>query len=276
MKSLIQKTTPVLFALIVLSISCRKLCFQDSQNGNNTTQLVPRYSTTDEFSKGISKVIGLIQQYQIIAYLDTLPNGWPNINGRKVPLAQFGSLILEKLQGGQVESAVNDVFHFDGSTFSLISYLKKAEMTGNISTQTFVNIFDEIPLPPIPMVNFDPPLKIAVAPANCCDPDFNIRVTWVYKPACGNFEKKFTGFKDIKNGDKGTIYRLDPELTGCDCGGTWTYTIDAPANAQYVSSINKFGNVTLTPVTAGTFKVTITYTCPCGAVISKTITITVS
>jgi hypothetical protein len=274
MSALLKKSLLFLFISGIFFISCRKSCFLLNDKGQIT--LVPRYSSVDEFRQGMQKVVSLIQQYQVIAYLDTLPNGWPNVNGRKVSLAQFGSLILEKLQGGQVESAVNDVFHFDGSTFSLISYLKKAEMVNNISTQVLILIISEIPLPPVAMANFDPPLKIAVNAVNCCDPDFTIRVTWVYKPACGNFEKKMTGFKDVKNGDKGTIYRLDPELTNCDCGGTWTYTVNAPANAQYVSSINKFGNVTLTPVTAGTYTVTITYTCPCGAVVTKSITITVS
>ena len=273
MSSLIKKVLPVLFVLGILFISCRKDCYL---NHNGEITYVPRYSSVDEFKQGIIKVVNMAQQYNVVAYLDTLPNGWPNVNGRKVSLAQLGSVILEKLQGGQTESAVNDVFHFDGSTFSLISYLKKAEMVNNISPQTMINIFSEIPLPPVAMMYYDPPLKIAINPVNCCDPDFKVRVTWVYKPECGNSVTKLTGYKDVKNGDKGAVYRLDPELTQCDCGGTWSYTIDAPANGQYASSINKYGNVSFTPVTAGTFKITITYKCPCGAVISKTISITAS
>ncbi len=239
----------------------------------------PRYSTVAEFKQGISHVIDRIGQYHILAYLDTLPNGYPDLAGRTTPLVYFGSTILEKLQGNneQVAAGVYDVFHFDGATFSLISYLMKAEMVNAISPEVFISIYSEIPLPPVAVANFDPPLMPAVnVNQNCCDPDFKIRITWVYKPACGNYEKKFTGYKDINNGDKGVVYRLDPELTNCDCGGTWSYQLETPPGAQYVSSINKFGNVSFQGLTKGTYKITITYTCPCGAVISHTVSITIS
>ena len=84
---------------------------------------------------------------------------------------------------------------------------------------------------------------------------------------------------DIKNGDVGVPYKLEPKLSkdleGCE--GTWNVTVEGPANAQYAAPFSaKKGYVTFTPLTAGTYKIKLTYTCPCGTSIAITITITVS
>ena len=126
-----------------------------------------------EFRQGILQAINFMGQYNIQAYLDTMPNGYPNKNGRKVPLVNFGSVILEKLQGNQqqVASAVYDVFHFDEATFSLISYIRKAQMVGDISAQTMIDIIATIPLPPSPVAGFTPPVTMValdLSQHDCC------------------------------------------------------------------------------------------------------------
>ena len=104
MKKLFQ---PAILGLVLTGIalvSCKKVDLISKIE--NTEKLQPRYSTMAEFKQGISQAINLIGQYNVPAYLDTLPNGYPNYqNGRKVPLVNFGSAILEKLYGNQEQVA---------------------------------------------------------------------------------------------------------------------------------------------------------------------------
>ena len=100
-------------------------------------------------------------------------------------------------------------------------------------------------------------------------------VTWVPKGST----TPITTSGDIKNGDVGVPYKINPTLSGdfAKCGGTWSLTVDAPPNAQYAAPFSAAkGYVTFTPLTAGTYKLKLTYKCPCGTSISITITITVS
>jgi hypothetical protein len=287
MKQLLKRSALSLIIFALSITSCRKEGFLNSLQGvvhNQELIAVPKYSTIGDFRQGIQQVVNLIISYRIDAYLDTLPNGFPDLNGRRVPLSQFGYSILEKLGGSaqQIESAVYDVFHFDGSTFSLISYLMKAYWAGKISYQTLVNILILIPLPPIPMVDFTPPLAIPAIPAtgdcckdNTCNPVLKILVTWGYKPPCGNYEKKTSGFaanNTLTKMSSGKMYRFDAEISGCPCPGTLTSTVTAPAGASYGTGTGKDGSVTLLPVTSGTYMITFTYKV-CDQVITKTFTL---
>ncbi|HYC40151.1 MAG TPA: hypothetical protein VEB63_06640 [Chitinophagaceae bacterium] len=263
-------------------------CKRDGHLPSNQSaaQFRPRYSSIEEFRHGISRVVDLIQEHRIYAYLDTVPNGRPDVNGRRLPLAQFGYAILEKLNGSQeqIASGVYDVFHFDGATFSLISFIMKAQMVGDISAQSMVNIISAIPLPPIAVANFQPPVA-QVAPVeqanNCCDncnPQIKIKVTWAYKSACGNYERETSGYaanNTLNNMSGGRIYRFDAEISGCPCpGGVLTSTVTAPAGASYGTGPAAGGGVTLFPVSSGTYTVTFTYKV-CDKTVTKTFTLTV-
>ena len=280
MKKLFQRLVIGLMIMGITLVSCKKESNVPKPPGWEVLQ--PHYSTLPEFRQGISQAVNLIGQYQMIAYLDTLPNGYPNLNGRKVPLVNFGSTILEKLQGNQqqIESGVYDVFHFDGATFSLISYIRKAQMVGDISAQTMVNIIALIPLPPIPVANFQPPTEMVAlnlttgdcCKDNICNPKINILVTWVHVAPCGNFAKGKSGYAA---GDKftgmptGQSYRFTAEISGCPCPGTLTHTVTTPPGASYGVATGKDGSVDILPVTPGTYTITFTYTV-CGQTITKT------
>jgi hypothetical protein len=281
MKKLFQ---PAILGLILMSIamvSCKKVDLISQVQ--NTEKLQPRYSTLAEFRQGISQAINLIGQYNVQAYLDTLPNGYPNYqNGRKAPLVNFGTSILEKLYGNQeqVAAGVYDVFHFDGATFSLISYIRKAQMVGDISAQTMVNILALIPVPPIPVSGFQPPVEMVALNLgggdccrdNICNPKIKILVTWVHVAPCGNFAKGKSGYAA---GDKftgmpaGQSYRFTAEISGCPCPGTLTHTVTTPAGASYGVATGKDGSVDILPVTPGTYTITFTYTV-CGTTVTKT------
>lgn len=286
MKQLLNRSIISLLIFGFSLTSCRKECFltQQQDAASHVYTSVPRYSTIAEFRQGIQQVVNAIISNRIDAYLDTLPNGYPNVTGRRVPLSNFGYAILEKLGGSQhqIESAVYDIFHFDEATFSLISYLMKAQMAGNISYQTLVNIIALIPLPPVPVAGFAPPVAIVAPPVagdcckdNVCNPDIKIRVTWAFKPPCGNYEKKTTGYaaNNILTKMSGSkIYRFDAEITGCPCPGVLTSTVTAPAGASYGTGTGKDGSVTLFPVSGGTYTVTFTYKV-CDKVVTKTFTL---
>ena len=184
MKKLFQHTAIGLFCLSFSLIACQKV--DTSVSNQHSAGLKPRYSTIEEFRQGMGQVFNQIQQRQIIAYLDTLPDGYPNRNGGKVPLCNFGFSILEKLQGNTepIASGVYNIFHFDEATFSLISYLMKAQMAGDISEQVVAEIAALIPLPPIPVVGVDPPKKEEppkkegdCCSGNICNPKIDILVT---------------------------------------------------------------------------------------------------
>jgi hypothetical protein len=282
MKKLIQRAIAGLVLMSFSLVSCQK--DNTTQQEQNTINSRPRYSTLEDFKQGITQVVNLIQQYQIAAYLDTLQNGYPDRNGRKVPLQNFGYSILEKLNGNteQVASAVYDVFHFDGATFSLISYLMKAQMVGDISAQTLATIAAKIPLPPIPIAGFTPPTIIDTPKVigdcctdNVCNPKIDILVTTTYKAPCGNYEKKYSGYaanNTLTNMSGGKMYRFDAVISGCPCPGTLTSSVTAPAGASYGTGTGKDGSVTVLPVSAGTYTITFTYTV-CGMTVTKTFTL---
>ena len=124
MKKLFKQFSLALLAICITTVSCKKVSTQEemmqtptSQNGANQNS----YSTLSEFNQGIREVINKANQRNVKAYLDTMPNGFPNKQGRTTPLANIAYSIIEKLESNQVEAAVYDVFHFDGATFSLIS-----------------------------------------------------------------------------------------------------------------------------------------------------------
>jgi hypothetical protein len=285
MKQLFQRavTGIALFALGLAS--CQKICpEQEMQQSSAPLQTRNRYSTAQEFKSGITQVVNLVQQHNIVAYLDTLPDGYPNRNGRKEPLANFGYSILEKLNGNsaQVASAVYDVFHFDEATFSLISYLMKAQMVGDISAQTLTYIASYIPLPPMAVAGFAPPKEVVpvnvggdCCTQNVCNPKLDILVTMVYKAPCGNYEKKTAGYaanNTLTNMSSGKMYRFDAVISGCPCPGTLTSTVTAPGGASYGAGKGKDGSVTLLPVSSGTYTITFTYVV-CGITVTKTFTL---
>jgi len=277
----------LLFVLLAV-FSCKKtgIDITDDLHHDHPQQSASFYSTVNEFGQGINKAANLIQSSQIWAYKDTTIDGKPDINGRKEPLIVYVQRILEKLQGGKVEAAVYDVFHFDGQTFSLISYLMKARMVNDISAATLTSILVEIPLPPIPMASFIPPAipvpePVAVVAVCKCQPKVKIRVTLIYVPDCGNYKKETTGYvvnNKLTNMSSGIYYQFVPEVEGCACGGTWTHSIDAPAGASYASSYsgNPGKGVSFQGLSGGTYSITFTFTCGCagcGASDSETLTI---
>ncbi len=282
MKKSLKLTLLSSILLCIVLVSCRK--DNKFQQVQYTENMKPRYSTIEEFRQGIAEVVNQIQQLQVIAYLDTLQSGYPDIQRRKVPLANFGSNILQKLQGNpeQVVSAVYDVFHFDGATFSLISYLMKARMAGDISAQILATIAAKIPLPPIPVAGFTPPTIIDTPKIigdcctdNVCNPKIDILVTNTYKAPCGNYEKEYTGYaanNTLTNISGGKMYRFDVVISGCPCPGTLTSTVTAPAGASYGTGTGKDSSVTVLPVSAGTYTITFTYTV-CGKTVTKTFTL---
>lgn len=283
MKNVHFKTTFLGVIFFLFSASCKKI---EELNKQSTIQLKPVYSTITQFKQGIALVINQIRNNRMDAYLDTLPNGKPDIYGRKQPLEHFGYEILEKLGGNeqQVRSAVYDVFHFDGATFSLVSYIMKAQMAGDISAQTMVNILSQIPLPPIAVVGFKAP-KAPVIPIeikdDCCDdcnPVIKILVTWAYKAPCGNYEGSTSGYaanNTLTNMSGGKAYRFDAEISGCNCpGGVLTSTVTAPAGAAYATGPTAGGGVMVFPQSSGTYTITFTYKI-CGKTVSKTFTLSV-
>ena len=282
MKKLFQISLLGLFMLSTVMVSCRK------ENGiippPDYTAMKFRYTLTSEFQQGVSQAVNLIGQNNIMAYLDTLQNGYPDRNGRKQPLIILASTILQKLHGNaeQIASGVYDVFHFDGATFSLISYIRKSQMMGDITAQTMINIIALIPIPPIPVTGFDPPtemvaLDLSTPTGDCCkdnicNPKIDILVTWVHVAPCGNFAKgksgsaagnKFTGMPT------GQSYRFNAVISGCPCPGVLTHTVTTPAGASYGEASGKDGSVDILPVTPGTYTITFTYTV-CGMTITKT------
>lgn len=284
MKTKLLLITSLLALAIMMVPACRK---ETPAKQNEDNQGVPYYSTLEEFKQGLIRVANLVASHRIWAYRDTTANGKPDIQGRKEPLIQDVQKILLKLNNEQVEEAVYDVFHFDGKTFSLISYLMKARMVNDISAETLTLILAEIPLPPIPVAGFTPPQIPSVdtvsvdTVATCkCNPKIKIRTTLVYVPDCGNYERKTTGYvvnNKLTGMSSGIYYRFVPEVLGCCHGGTVTYSITAPAGANYAasSSGNPGNGVNFQGLSSGTYSITFTYTCACGASASETITITI-
>jgi hypothetical protein len=77
-------------------------------------------------------------------------------------------------------------------------------------------------------------------------------------------------------GVRGMAYYIVPKLNVCNCNGTWTYDVEAPKNTAFNKDQNKTtGTVGFITMSYGTYKIIITYTCPNGSSVSKTVTITV-
>lgn len=288
MKKLFGKSL-IIFFTVGLILSCKKSLLSDFYQVTNsftvdTIEIQPVYSTLEEFRLGIAKVAADLESNEVVAYLDTLENGYPDPDGRKVPLSKFAYSILEKLGGDdqQIASAVNDVFHFDGSTFSLISYIIKARMVNNISVNTSDDLINEIPLPPIPVDGFQAPLApvIPVIPVvNCCDnchPSLKILVTSVYVEPCGNRSTKVQGYaaKNTLTGiSKGAYYRFDGEVKGCNCpGGKWNITVDIPGVGTLSSDKSWIG---FTTFQGGVHTITVSYTV-CNQTVKQTFTLSVN
>jgi len=244
----------LLISLSIITISITS-CHKENMSAPippPTWEVLPKTSSLTEFKQGIQQVQNYSQSYNLIAYLDTMPNGYPNIQGRKIPLIQITQSILSKLNGDekQIESAVYDVFHFDEATFSLISYLMKTNMAGDISVQTLATIVANIPLPPVTTPDFAPPFAPPVALGlvgdcckdNICNPTIKILVTWTYKPACGNYVKKTSGYaagNKLTHMSGGVIYRFDAEIGGCPCPGVLTSSVTAPPGASFGTGVCK-------------------------------------
>jgi hypothetical protein len=80
---------------------------------------------------------------------------------------------------------------------------------------------------------------------------------------------------DVDEGEIDATYSIVPKLAACNCNGKWTYLIDKEKNTETFSIQNIHnGTVTFIPHKWGTYKVTITYTCPGGAAVSVTVSIT--
>ena len=287
MKKLLGKSF-IIFFMLGLITSCKKSLLTDFYQVTatvtvDTIVLRPVYSTLDEFRQGIAKVAAQLESNETVAYLDTLENGYPDPEGRKEPLSKFAYSILEKLGGDdqQIASAVNDVFHFDGSTFSLISYIMKAQMVNNISLETSTALINDIPLPPIPVDGFQAPLEPVISDTpvvNCCDncnPSLKILVTSVYKEPCGNRSTTVVGYagKKLTGISRGAYYRFDGEITGCNCpGGKWNNTVDFPGGSVLGSDKSWIG---FTTFQGGDHTITLSYTV-CNKTVTKTFILSVN
>lgn len=231
--------------------------------------MTEQYSTQAEFLAALGEIDELLIAHEVVAFLDTLDNGDPAIEGPQMPLSEFVKGIIAQAEAGEWEAAVYDTYRFDGTPFSLISYLMKAEMVGNISTATLMDIINHVPLPPIPVPDFVPPLVPAAAgppPPICpCKPEVRIRVTWEYQPKCGNYSKKITGYaagNTLTGMDRSTVFRLDAEVHGCTGPGTWNQTVDPiPSGVGYAG--NGGNKISVIASASATFKVKFTYMCNC-------------
>ena len=104
--------------------------------------------------------------------------------------------------------------------------------------------------------------------------DNGTTTTWTPKGS----EKPIVTSSDIKNGDVGVAYNIVPKVAVCGtCPGTWSLKVDAPVNAQYAAVYSaKNGSVAFTPLTAGTYTLTLTYKSACAPDLVIVIHITVS
>ena len=271
-----------ILVVFILMAGCK------SNNNEETTlynvEMEDHLSSSTEFRQALQIVDSLIMAHHVKAYLDTLQNGEPDPNGKSTPLIEFVSNIIAEFDNNNAEAAINDIFHFDGSAFSLISFLIKAERVGDITPAQLAEIISYIPLPTLRVPNFVPPvqpvLKPPPLPQVCpCDPRVKIKVSYDYRPPCGNYTKKITGYaasNTLSDMQRGTIFRLDAEVEGCSDGGTWTKTVDTDGLTSYGYSSTSGQNVSLLSESAGTFTVTFTYTCGCGCGRTNSKTFTLS
>lgn len=81
---------------------------------------------------------------------------------------------------------------------------------------------------------------------------------------------------DIEEGVRGITYTIKPVLNVCNCAGIWTFKVAELNNNQYSGGVDKRnGEVRFMSMLSGTYKITITFTCPDGSSVSTTVSITV-
>ncbi len=81
---------------------------------------------------------------------------------------------------------------------------------------------------------------------------------------------------DIEDGERAITYIIKPKLNVCNCTGIWSFTVAELNNNQYSGGIDKRnGEVRFMSMISGTYKITITFTCPDGSSASTTVNITV-
>ncbi|MCF6171245.1 MAG: hypothetical protein L3J31_08305 [Bacteroidales bacterium] len=266
-----MKKTYLFFPILLIFILMAG-CKKDETSEQYNVPMEDRYSTVEEFANALMRLDSLSQANNILAFEDTLPNGLPDLEGQAKPLVEFIGYILSLVEANNIKAAVDEVYGFHGYPYSLISYLMKAQMAENISINVMVSALSIIPLPPIPAENYVPPRQPIInptppAPASCpCDPRVKIKVTYSYKPACGNYTSTLSGYaagNTLNNMKTGVWFRLDAEVEGCDAGGTWTNTVTTTAYSNGYS--NPPGKtVGLVSYSSGEFVVTFTYKCSCG------------
>ncbi len=264
---------PILLIIILLG-SC------STKDPDDDFLMEYRFSTVGELAAALIKIDSLCQAHEVMAYMDTLPNGLPDTNGEVIPLSLRIGYIYELVMNEQLIEAVYDIYRFDTEPFSLISFLMKAQMAGNISPAVMAQILVHIPLPPIVVPIFVPPLQPIPAPVCLCDnPRVKIRVTWAYGPSCGNNSPQTSGYaanNTLSNMKAGTWFRLDAEMHDCKCPGgiTWTSTVTT-TSTSYGYSAPPGPSVGLTSYSSGTFTVTFKGVCACnGKEATATFTIT--
>ncbi len=251
---------------------------------NYVTNTKPLYSTVEEFREKLEIIVGIIKKNKILAYADTLEDGYPDPKGKTFPLIDFINTIIEKIDNNELDSAVNDIYHFDDSPFSLISYLMKANMVGSISAQKLTEIAVLIPLPPIIVESFSPPLvpvvNPVIPPPPCpCKPKIKIKVTWTYRPACGNYTRKTSGYaanNTLTNMRRGALYRVDAEVEGCSFGSNVVSDVTTTASSIGYSKGSGGKTITLISESSGSIKITFTYKCGCGCSLGDSETFNIS
>lgn len=258
---------------LVLITGCKK-DDNDEEEQQHVVQMINRYCTIEELKAALMQIDSIAYVHQIFAYKDTLPDGMPDTLGAKEPLNEFINFLIYQIEMGQIDSAVAALYRFNGMPFSLFSYLKKAKLAGKINANVLINALAIIPLPPIMVPNFIPPKKPVVVQQQCkCDPVVKILVSWVHKPPCGNFDKKYQGYavNNKLNMSSGNSIRLDAEVHGCDCEGSWTNTIKPIGVTSYGSISKEPNSVDVVAYSTGSFEITFKFTCKdCGKTASAT------
>jgi len=77
------------------------------------------------------------------------------------------------------------------------------------------------------------------------------------------------------SGSSSMPYKIEFETLN-DCYGTWSYSVDGPADAKYSAFFSGSNAITFMPTTKGTYKIAITNKCDCGVSATVTLTIIVS
>ena len=101
-------------------------------------------------------------------------------------------------------------------------------------------------------------------------PAANPRIVW--KPT--GFTTPMSIFADRVNGEMDILYTIYPNLNHelADCNGTWSLSVDPPPHAVFSAGFSAAKDyVTFMPLSPGTYKITIKYSCSC-IFVSETIT----